>query len=244
MQLLAAGHSDVGRQRDRNEDSLLLLPEFRVFVVADGIGGHQSGDVASAMAAAWIAAYFREGKAAPSPVPEQLVDALVHANAMIHDYADDSRTHHGMGTTVVAVAFSPDTSDVLIAHAGDSRCYRLRKDSLVRLTRDHSLIEDALTEDPDMTETELSTLPRNVITRALGVDATVELEVRRDQAQPGDVYLLCSDGLHGLVGDQELRDTLAIGPGPAEMCEGLVRRANERGGLDNITAVVVRVEPS
>jgi protein phosphatase len=242
MEILVAGLSDVGRQREKNEDSFVLLPEHGVFVVADGIGGHHSGDVASSMVASCVSAYLGNGGLQEHREGERLVAALVEANAAIFAYAGDFRAHHGMGTTVVAAAFAKDGSDVLIAHAGDSRCYRLRDGSLAQLTRDHSLIEDALSEDPDMSALEIASLPKNVITRAIGVDATVEIAVRKDEARPGDVYLLCSDGLHGLVAEHELCETLTRSAAPAETCERLVRRANERGGPDNITAVVVRVE--
>src|SRR4051794_9273507 len=138
MRAIAAGLSDVGKQRVHNEDRFILLPEFNVYVVADGMGGHQSGEVASRMAASTIAAFFRVGGGKPAengkPLGDRLRAAVIHANAKIFARADDSRAHRGMGTTVVAAAFHRESGALHIAHAGDSRCYRLRGGRLEQLT--------------------------------------------------------------------------------------------------------------
>lgn len=245
MRVIAAGLSDVGRQRVHNEDRFILLPEFDVYVVADGMGGHQSGEVASRMAASTIATFFRSRGlpgGAPAPLGERLRAAVTYANARIFARADDSRAHRGMGTTVVAVAFHRETGQVHVAHAGDSRCYRMRDGTLEQLTRDHSLVADALLERPDLSEADLAYLPRNVITRALGIAPTVDVDLRVENAQPGDLFLLCSDGLHGLLTDLEIADTLLDRPVLTQACASLVEMANEAGGRDNITAVLVRIE--
>jgi serine/threonine protein phosphatase PrpC len=242
MRAIAAGLSDVGRQRVHNEDRFILLPQFSVFVVADGMGGHQSGEVASRMAASIIASYFRNVDLAGGPVGERLQAAVTHANARIFSRADDSRAHRGMGTTVVAAAFSSADGRLHIAHAGDSRCYRLRHGKLDQLTRDHSLVSDALLERPDLSESDLAYLPKNVITRALGIGPTVDVEVRAVPVEVGDVYLLCSDGLHSLVEDEEIAAVLEDHPILTEACARLVEMANEAGGKDNITAVLIRIE--
>jgi protein phosphatase len=251
MRAIAAGLSDVGKQRVHNEDRFILLPEFSVFVVADGMGGHQSGEVASRMAASTIASYFRTeakpGESAPPPpslrsLGERLRAAVSHANAKIFARADDSRAHRGMGTTVVAGAFHKESGQFYVAHAGDSRCYRLRGDRFEQLTRDHSLVSDALLERPDLSEQDLAYLPKNVITRALGIGPTVDVDLRMERAEPGDVYLLCSDGLHGLVSDPEIAEILAEHPVLTEACAALVGCANAAGGKDNITAVLIRIE--
>jgi protein phosphatase len=269
MRAIAAGLSDVGRQRVHNEDRFILLPEFSVFVVADGMGGHQSGEVASRMAASSIAAYFRNGsvtmgdpqrvpqtppvtmgphatpspgRAEPAPTVERLRAAVVQANARIFARADDSRIHRGMGTTVVAAAFSRKDGELYVVHAGDSRCYRLRDGHLLQLTRDHSLVSDALLERPDLSSTDLAYLPKNVITRALGIAPTVDVDVRVEPCQVGDVFLLCSDGLHGLVSDDDITAILEESPVLTEACANLIDSANAAGGKDNITAVVVRIE--
>src|SRR5262249_34768917 len=157
MRAVAAGLSDVGRERSHNEDRFILLPEFSVFVVADGMGGHQSGEVASRMAASLIANYFRSanGTRATRGLGEGLRAAVLDANEKIFARADDSRIHRGMGTTVVAARYASDERKLYIAHAGDSRCYRIRDDQIELLTRDHSLVADAIAEHPDLSEIDL-----------------------------------------------------------------------------------------
>jgi len=242
MRAIAAGLSDVGKQRVHNEDRFILLPEFRVFVVADGMGGHQSGEVASRMAASTVAMYFRNGAADERSLGDNLRAAVTQANTRIFNRADDSRSHRGMGTTIVAAAYDPHGAELVIAHAGDSRCYRLRDGEIAQLTRDHSLVADALLERPDLTETDLAYLPRNVITRALGIGPSVDVDLRTEQVEHGDTYLLCSDGLHSLVSDAEIAAIIHGHPVLTDACAALVRRANEHGGKDNITAVLIRIE--
>ncbi len=290
MRAIAAGLSDVGKQRVHNEDRFILLPEFSVYVVADGMGGHQSGEVASRMAASSIASYFRNGGqratvadgvenaavetaaadgvatssgSVSSPRPasqnprapplsstppaantavDRLRAAVIQANTRIFARADDSRIHRGMGTTVVAAAFSRDDGELYIVHAGDSRCYRLRDGQLEQLTRDHSLVSDALLERPDLSSTDLAYLPKNVITRALGIGPTVDVDLRVEPVVVGDLFLLCSDGLHGLISDEEITAILEEYPVLTEACAQLVDSANAAGGKDNITAVVIRIE--
>ena len=241
MRAIAAGLTDIGRERNHNEDRFILLPEFNVFVVADGMGGHQSGEVASRMAAATIASFFR-AQPPPGGVGEQLRAAVCDANAKIFARADDSRAHRGMGTTVVAAAYSPNDGFMHVCHAGDSRAYHLRGPKLKQLTRDHSLLSDALLERPELTESDLAYLPRNVITRALGIAPTVDVDVNSVPAEVGDVFLLCSDGLHGLVEDEDLVKIVHETSVLTEACARLVEAANRNGGRDNITAVLVRIE--
>jgi len=242
MRAIAAGLSDVGKQRVHNEDRFILLPEFNVFVVADGMGGHQSGEVASRMAASSIATYFRNAGAHPRTVGENLRAAVVQANAKIFTRADDSRAHRGMGTTIVAAAYDPDEAKLVIAHAGDSRCYRIRDGEIEQLTRDHSLVADALLERPDLSESDLAYLPRNVITRALGIGPSVDVDIRAEPVALGDIYLLCSDGLHSLVSDEDILALVSENPVLTDACAALIRQANANGGKDNITAVLIRIE--
>ena len=242
MRAIAAGLSDIGRQRVHNEDRFILLPEFNVYVVADGMGGHQSGEVASRMAASSVAGYFRGGAANDADLQRHLRAAVTLANSRIFARADDSRAHRGMGTTIVAAAYDAAERTFHVAYAGDSRAYRMRKGELHQLTRDHSLVADALLERPDLSEADLAYLPRNVITRALGIGPTVELETRADRAEPGDVYLLCSDGLHSLVPDSKIAAVMREGDVLTDTCARLIDLANDHGGKDNITAVLVRIE--
>jgi serine/threonine protein phosphatase PrpC len=241
MRAVAAGLTDVGRLRSHNEDRFILLPEFNLFVVADGMGGHQSGEVASRMAAATIASFFRSSSPA-LPVPDRLVAAVTEANTKIFARADDSRSHRGMGTTVVAAAFDPVERKMSVAHAGDSRCYRIRGGYIAQLTRDHSLISDVLLERPDLTESDLAYLPKNVITRALGIAASVELDLHEEEVELGDTFLLCSDGLHGLVPDDDIAAIVEDSTVLTEGVSRLISQANRQGGKDNITAVLVRIE--
>ncbi len=246
MRAIAAGITDVGKERDHNEDRFVLLPEFDVYVVADGMGGHQCGEVASRMATGTIAGYFRNrgaGAVNSTHVGEVLRASLLEANDRIHRRAVTSPVHRGMGTTVVAAAFDPGNQMVHVAHAGDSRCYLVRDGELIRMTRDHSLVEEALRTRPDITKSELAYLPANVITRALGVEATVDVEVSSEGIRPADVFLLCSDGLHGFVEDDRIHDIMLKHKVLTNACTALIDEANHNGGGDNITAVVVRVEP-
>ena len=242
MRAIAAGLTDIGRERNHNEDRFILLPEFNVFVVADGMGGHQSGEVASRMAASTIANFFRTAPVNGADTGERLRGAVCDANAKIFARADDSRAHRGMGTTVVAAAFSTSASKLFVAHAGDSRAYHLRAGTIRQLTRDHSLLSDALLERPELTESDLAYLPRNVITRALGIAPTVDVDLTSVEAAPGDVFLLCSDGLHGLVEDDVLQKIVAENAVLTDACHRLVDAANRNGGKDNITAVLIRIE--
>ncbi|MFO0555918.1 MAG: Stp1/IreP family PP2C-type Ser/Thr phosphatase [Polyangiaceae bacterium] len=243
MRAIAAGQTDIGRERNHNEDRFILLPEFNVFVVADGMGGHQSGEVASRMAATTIAAYFRAKETErPADIGERLKAAVCDANARIFARADDSRSHRGMGTTVVAAAFHGATRKMHVAHAGDSRAYHVRGGKMRQLTRDHSLLSDALQERPELTESDLAYLPRNVITRALGIAPTVEVDYTTVDSEVGDLFLLCSDGLHGLVEDDVLKTIMEETHSLTDACAHLVEAANRNGGKDNITAVLIRIE--
>jgi protein phosphatase len=244
MRAIAAGVTDVGRERDHNEDRFVLLPEFEVFVVADGMGGHQCGEVASRMATSTIATYFRAHREqrGNGSISEVLRASLQEANQRIHRRAALSTIHRGMGTTVVAAAYSRHDEKLYVAHAGDSRCYLLRNGQLLQLTRDHSLVEEALRTRPDISRSELAYLPANVITRALGVEPIVDIDVTVETVRLGDVFLLCSDGLHGFVSDERLREIVVNVPVLTSACAELVAEANKNGGGDNITAVLIRIE--
>jgi protein phosphatase len=242
MRAIAAGLTDVGVERNHNEDRFVILPEHSVFVVADGMGGHQSGEVASRLATSTIAGFFRSGTALGTPPAERLRTALADANAKIHARSGGGRSHRGMGTTAVALSFASAERKVVVAHAGDSRCYRVRGGELEQMTRDHSLYAEALAERPDLSAADLAYLPKNVITRALGITPSVEIDVRSEDAAVGDAFLLCSDGLHGLVSDAEIVGILREHPVLTDACARLVKRANDAGGKDNITVVLVRIE--
>ena len=206
MNFIAAGLSDVGLQREHNEDSFCILPEHRLFIVADGMGGHRAGDVASKMATHSIASFFQATANEDATWPfsfdphlsideNRLVTGIKLANRKIFEASIKHREVHGMGTTVVGALFSKDKSKLYVAHVGDSRAYRIRGGEITQLTRDHSLLNDYLLVMPDMTEEQKDELPKNVITRALGMQDSVAVDMVPDEPQAGDVYVLCSDGL-------------------------------------------------
>lgn len=249
MNFIAAGLSDVGLQREHNEDSFCILPEHRLFIVADGMGGHRAGDVASKMATHSIASFFQATANEDATWPfsfdphlsideNRLVTGIKLANRKIFEASIKHREVHGMGTTVVGALFSKDKSKLYVAHVGDSRAYRIRGGEITQLTRDHSLLNDYLLVMPDMTEEQKDELPKNVITRALGMQDSVAVDMVPDEPQAGDVYVLCSDGLSGMIDDDELLRLVGeAGDDMEKAAHDLVAAANANGGEDNITVV-------
>jgi serine/threonine protein phosphatase PrpC len=248
-----AGLTDTGLLREHNEDSLLLLPEYRVCAVADGMGGHRSGDVASQLAVTTLSDFFSitVGRDATWPFPvdptlseeeNYIVTGLRLANRRIFDRSLRTVADFGMGTTVVSVMFNAANEKVTVGHVGDSRCYRIRGGEIQQLTRDHSLISDAAHMAPWMTEEEIRQLPPNVITRALGIREEVQVDILTDATRDGDVYLLCSDGLSGMLPDKEILEVVTKTRSLTECCQQLIQRANLAGGADNITVVLARIE--
>jgi protein phosphatase len=253
MKTRFAGLTDVGLQREHNEDSLLVMPQYRVVAVADGMGGHRSGDVASQLAVSTLSDFFEitVGRDATWPFPADptlseeenyVVTGLRLANRRIFDRSLKTMADFGMGTTIVAVMFNEAIDRVTIGHVGDSRCYRIRDGEVTQLTRDHSLVSDAVHMAPWMTEEEMKQLPPNVITRALGIREDVLVDILSEETRTGDVYLLCSDGLTGLVEDKEILRIASSSPELDVICRTLIERANALGGVDNITVVLARVE--
>jgi protein phosphatase len=253
MHIVAAGLSDVGLQREHNEDSFCILPEFDLYIVADGMGGHRAGDVASRMATHAIASFFHATAKEDATWPfhfdphlsfeeNRLITGIKVANKRIFEASTRYREVHGMGTTVVGALLARDRRKLYVAHVGDSRCYRVRNGAITLLTRDHSLLNDYLLVMPHLTPEQREELPKNVITRALGMQESVVVDVVPDQPQIGDVYVLCSDGLSGMVSDEEILETILQCHDDVEaMAKNLVQRANDRGGEDNVTVVVLRV---
>jgi serine/threonine protein phosphatase PrpC len=240
--------TDVGQVRTGNEDSILCEPLESLLVserglfcaVADGMGGHAAGEDASSMAVKVARDAFYGADAAADP-KESLRLAVAQANAAVYDAGAGKTGRDHMGTTLTAaVVFN---HRVVVGHVGDSRCYRIRGDKIQQLTRDHSLVSDALHMAPWMTEEEIRRLPPNVITRALGIREDVLVDLLTEETSPGDIYLLCSDGLSGLVSDNQMREIVTAAPSLDEACRVLIERANFHGGTDNITVVLARVEP-
>jgi PPM family protein phosphatase len=229
-----AGLTDVGRQREANEDNLVLASP--VFAVADGMGGARAGEVASRIAAE----AFRDSRD-PSRTPEQQLERVAQeANRRIYELALRDQSRRGMGTTLTATLVDGDA--VSVGHVGDSRAYRLRAGELVQLTQDHSLVAE-LERSGQLTPEAAEHHPqRSIITRALGPEPEVEVDTHTHPARAGDVYVLCSDGLTGMISDSELATLLRAAPSLESAAEALVRAANQSGGRDNITVVLFRLD--
>ena len=226
--------TDTGRQRRANEDS--LLARAPLFVVADGMGGAQAGEVASQIAVE----SFQDGLQDASAPETELAELARQANARIHELSHSHAEQAGMGTTLTAVYVGE--RDVSIAHVGDSRAYRFRDGELLRLTDDHSLVDELLRQGRLTPEEAVEHPQRSVITRALGPEGTVEVDTRSYSARDGDVYLLCSDGLTTMLPEPRLAELLAVSGSLRERGEALIAGANEAGGRDNITVVLLRLE--
>jgi serine/threonine protein phosphatase PrpC len=231
----SAGVTDAGRKRRRNEDSFVREPPL--FAVADGMGGAQAGEVASRLAAE----VFREFHEADVLDPEERVAAIIQeANRQIYERARTDAQASGMGTTLTAALVVGTT--VAIGHVGDSRAYRIRTGQLEQLTDDHSLVAD-LVRSGRITPEEADTHPqRSVITRALGTDPDVDVDTFSVEAEAGDLFLLCSDGLTTMVEDQQILDIIGRSEGLAEASKALVKAANRAGGEDNITVVLFSLQ--
>jgi serine/threonine protein phosphatase PrpC len=227
------GRTDVGRQRTVNEDALVVAPPF--FAVADGMGGAKAGEVASAMAAEAFQGETDSGE----PAEAQLSRILREANRRIYDLAVADDSHRGMGTTVTAAKVTGD--DVSLGHVGDSRAYRFRDGELEQLTRDHSLVAELERSGQITPEAAEHHPQRSIITRALGPEPDVQVDTYTLAGRPGDVFLLCSDGLTSMISDDELGSILRGSESLEEAADSLVRGANQSGGKDNITVVLFRL---
>jgi serine/threonine protein phosphatase PrpC len=251
LTLKAAGRTDIGKRRQHNEDVVLVREDLGLFVVADGAGGHNAGEVASALAARSMENYFGATIRATHDLPEfnrlgmpngarRLSSAVHKANRDVVEIARTSPKHRGMGTTVVATCFSPRSGLMHVAHVGDSRCYRMRDGDFELLTQDHSLLTDVIEQRPELDDEMLARLPKNIVTRAIGLDGQLRVSIRSFSVVEGDRYLLCSDGLSGPVPAPELAQILAqSADAPGQVVEQLILRANEHGGPDNVAALVI-----
>jgi PPM family protein phosphatase len=230
-----AVRTDTGRQRNANEDS--FFTSAPLFVVADGMGGAQAGEVASKTAAESFATELPQGP--PLRALEQTIEA---ANRTIHELARKDPGLAGMGTTTTAAIVDLEAEEVAIGHVGDSRAYRLRKGKLEQLTRDHSLVEE-MRRKGQLTDAQAEDHPqRSIITRALGPEPEVQVDLQTVPAQPGDVFLICSDGLTTMLDDERIARILARATSLQAAARALVDEANRAGGRDNITVVAFRVE--
>jgi protein phosphatase len=237
-EVTAGGATHRGMRRAANEDTFLIMREQAVYVVADGMGGPAGGGIASELAVEAIAAAFRDGTVGRRPhahahVPRfaaELVESIGAANEAIHDLAAKNGRMSEMGTTVVVARFDANDGRLYVGHVGDSRCYRLREGALEQLTRDHTMSEHGV-----------SGREGAYLSRAVGPKPLVEADVAVIEPRPGDVYLLCTDGLTKMVPDAVIRDVLSGEDSPLATAEVLVERANAAGGRDNVTALVLQI---
>jgi protein phosphatase len=238
-------------KRTHNEDNFDVIDEFHLYIVADGMGGHASGEVASRMSIETIRDFFKATSADPEATwpykmdkargyeENRLITGIKLANLRIFEAAQRDPKLRGMGTTIAGILVVED--GVLIAHVGDSRVYRLREGELEQLTEDHSLLNDYI-KMKKLTEEEIANFPhKNVIVRALGMKDSVKVDTVLDRPKPGDLYILCSDGLCGPVQDGEIRELAMSTPDLKTAATRMVERANEHGGPDNITVVLAKV---
>src|SRR5450830_821460 len=229
--------TDVGQRRDHNEDTIASDIELGLVVLADGMGGYKAGEVASEIATLTIVAELKESMQTLEP---GLVDAVSKSNESIFSVSESQPQCAGMGTTLVVGLF---TNNKLIAgHIGDSRMYRFRQGELVQITQDHSLLQEQLNSGLITPEQAKFSNNKNLVTRALGIDPEVELELHEHDVLPDDIYLLCSDGLSDLVPDEEISETLGTLSANLELAANqLIQMANDNGGKDNISVILVKV---
>lgn len=246
------GKTDTGMVRDHNEDCFMIMPESGIAILADGMGGHLAGEVASALAIDRVTHALRNAYTQASltgsgrsldPTFESatLVEAIRDANAAIHTASMSRPEQAGMGTTIVVATFNDNT--LTVAHVGDSRLYRYRHGVLSQVTEDHSMVQELLRRGlmtPDEARTSQN---RNLVTRALGIDPMVEVDIVQQPFEDGDLYLLCSDGLNDVLLDEEIAGILAQHPdNQTSAIQQMIAEVNARGGPDNVSIVLIRTD--
>ena len=252
MKIRFAVASDMGRIRKNNEDAFLAEPELGIFAVADGMGGHASGEIASRMAIDSLReSIARAGQdeeitlsdditaTISSPV-NLLVNGIRLANQRIYKASKENQAYKGMGTTLVAVYLSTPTP--IVAHVGDSRLYHLRGQTIKQATEDHSFVWEQYKQGLMAREALSSSPHKNIVTRALGIEPTIDVDVQELEVQQGDFLFLCSDGLSDLVQDEEILGLVSKTRHPNHACENLIHLANLRGGKDNITVLLIQID--
>jgi serine/threonine protein phosphatase PrpC len=250
LKAASAGLTDVGRKRDHNEDSFLIDDELQLYVVADGMGGHAGGGTASRIAVETIDKKLRDLRASEpaavgptnlqdSPVPETIRSAVEQACLAIFAKAQEDPELAGMGTTVISLLL--DDAHAFFAHVGDSRAYLVRGELIQQISEDHSLVNEQIKAGMITPEEARHSRYRNIITRSVGFEEEVQVDVMGLLAEAGDTFILCSDGLANMLEDNEILESVRTQP-LAEIPGKLIALANERGGDDNITVVAVRVE--
>ena len=249
--LQTASLTDPGRVRDHNEDCIESRPDIGLYVLADGMGGYNAGEVASGMATSLISDGVQEswvgrdvarlGRDDAKALSERLIrEQIARANSAIFTTSQNNPECAGMGTTLVVCLFFDNF--LTVAHIGDSRLYRLRGEAMEQVTRDHSLLQEQIDSGIITPEQAKKAAHKNLVTKALGIDPTVEPEIHEYPTKPGDIYLLCSDGLCDMVDDEDIGMTLQTLGGNLKLAaQQLVQMANDNGGKDNVSVILVRV---
>jgi len=249
--LEVASHTDPGMVRSHNEDSIASIAEKGLVVLADGMGGYNAGEVASGMATTVITTELRQQLEDKSPhvldpqsgqkaALKMLQEQVTKANTSIYQASQSQPQYAGMGTTLVIALFYDNK--MMVAHIGDSRLYRLRGDEFSQVTKDHSLLQEQIDAGMLSKEQARHSANKNLVTRALGIDPSVEPEIHEYDALPGDIYLLCSDGLSDMVGDEDIGMALqALGANLNLAAQQLVQMANDNGGRDNVSVILVKI---
>jgi PPM family protein phosphatase len=238
-----SSHTDPGLSRDNNEDSVVFDPTTHLAVLADGMGGYNAGEVASGMATAFIKSELgrwlsQAGKNANAREVRRALEICVdNANRSIFNAANSNPQYSGMGTTLVVGVFQDDR--IMLGHIGDSRCYRLRQGEFSQITKDHSLLQEQMDAGLITPEQAATSLNKNLVTRALGVEEVVMLETNEHRAEVGDVYLMCSDGLSDMISDDDIAGILRNEQDLDTKAKTLIDAANAGGGRDNISVLLV-----
>ena len=238
--------TDPGLARDNNEDAVAFDALTRLCILADGMGGYNAGEIASGMAAAFIKSEMgrwlsQAGRHANSKEVRRAMEICVeNANHSIFNAANSNPQYTGMGTTLVVGVFQDDR--LMLGHIGDSRCYRLRGTEFQQITKDHSLLQEQIDAGLITPEQALTSLNKNLVTRALGVEDTVMLEVNEHRVEAGDVYVMCSDGLSDMVNDAAIAGIMSASGSLEQKARQLIVAANEAGGRDNISVVLVQAK--
>ena len=247
--LLIVARSDAGMVRTHNEDAVFVSSASGLAILADGMGGYNAGEVAAGMATSFLGAELEAAFSSRPPRQDAngrfdahgiLEASIARANTAIYEAAQSQPQYAGMGTTLVMARFYDNS--VTLVHIGDSRAYRVREGRLEQLTKDHSLLQEQIDSGMITLDEARLSQNRNLVTRALGVDPMVQAEIRDYDTLPGDIYLLCSDGLNDMIDDREIVETLrAFAHDPEQAATKLIQKANDHGGRDNVSVVLVKI---
>lgn len=240
MDIKMSGMTHQGMVRINNEDSISTLNDIGVAILADGMGGHQAGEVASSMAVEMVQQYFSDIRSSPGVEfsGENMLESIVLANTAVFELSQERPECAGMGTTIVVCSFID--GKIFTGHVGDSRLYRLRENSLEQITQDHSVVQELVSRGFMSQEEANNSMNKNLVTRALGIDAAVEPDLNEHEYLNGDVYLLCSDGLSDVVQDADIERIMIENQGNIDTAtKSLVDLANSAGGPDNISVILV-----